>query len=337
MVERNKPINLGVSVPDFDAYPQTIIEAMRDIVLDENTTMHQMTKITGHPRLVNVLAKLYSQLLNNKVTGDNILITCGAFEALYCAIHSIINHGDEAIIIDPAYDEFEVLVKGAGGVPVHTCLKRTGDGTDWQLDLDDLEAKITDRTRLLTRLELEAIGQLCLKHNFIAVSDEVFEWLTYDGRTHHRIASLPGMYDRCVTIGSLGKACHVTGWRCGWAIAGNPVVRMGLVMAHMSCANSMPTIIQEAAARFFELELPRLGTGHSPSPTDNYWSQVTQMLDKKRHTMYGMLLAAGLTPMLPEGGFTMLADCTKLIDRLDLTEYADPKGKTVAFVRWLSA
>ncbi|CAG2112060.1 unnamed protein product, partial [Medioppia subpectinata] len=246
MVERNKPINLGVSVPDFDVYPQTIIEAMRDIVLDDNTTMHQMTKITGHPRLVNVLAKLYSQLLNNKVTGDNILITCGAFEALYCAIHSIINHGDEAIIIDPAYDEFEVLVKGAGGVPVHTCLKRTGDGTDWQLDLDDLEAKITDRTRviiintphnptgkvqslpLFTRSELEAIGQLCLKHNLIAVSDEVFEWLTYDGRTHHRIASLPGMYDRCVTIGSLGKACHVTGWRCGWAIAGNPVVRMGL-------------------------------------------------------------------------------------------------------------
>ncbi|CAG2117819.1 unnamed protein product, partial [Medioppia subpectinata] len=104
MAEVNKAINLGMGMPDFNAQPQSIMDAMCDVLVDGHYSLHQYTKSPGHPRLVKVLAKLYSHLLNNEVRDDNILITLGAYQAIHCALYGLINHGDEVIIIDPAYD-----------------------------------------------------------------------------------------------------------------------------------------------------------------------------------------------------------------------------------------
>ncbi|CAG2167135.1 unnamed protein product, partial [Oppiella nova] len=354
MAEINKPVNLGMGMPDFNAQPQSIMDAMSDIVANGQPSLHQYTKSPGHPRLVKVLARLYSKLIDTDIRDDNILITLGAYEAIHCAIYGLINTGDEVIIIDPAYDGYAMITRAAGGVPVHIALKRvdnTGAGDvecdEWELDFNELEAKFSTKTKLIiintphnplgkvfTREELEKIAQLCQKYNVIAVMDEVYEWLTYDGNRHFRLASLSGMFDRSITIGSLGKAFNVTGWRCGWAITGNPAIRDALILAHVTSIYVAPTIIQEAAARAFELELEKLEQNR---PEDMYWTQLSALLDKKRTVMYDMLSELGLKPMVPEGGYYMVADCRALIDRLDLDEYYDKRGKTFAFVRWLSA
>ncbi|CAG2103625.1 unnamed protein product [Medioppia subpectinata] len=289
---------------------------------------------------------------------DNILITLGAYQAIHCALYGLINHGDEVIIIDPAYDAYAMITRAAGGVPVHTALKRVdtcnyGNNNDitgadgWELDFADLEAKFNHNTRLIiintphnplgkvfTASELSRIGELCQKYDTIAIMDEVYEWLTYDNNTHCRLASMPGMYERTVTIGSLGKAFNVTGWRCGWAITGHPGIRHALTLAHMASVYCCPTPIQEAAARAFEIELDKLQLNHVDSM---YWTQLCALLDKKRALMYDMLTDMGLKPMVPEGGYYMVAECRALIDRLDLTAYYDKRGKTFEFVRWLSA
>ncbi|CAG2100359.1 unnamed protein product [Medioppia subpectinata] len=287
MAEVNKAINLGMGMPDFNAQPQSIMDAMCDVLVDGHYSLHQYTKSSGHPRLVKVLAKLYSHLLNNEVKDDNILITLGAYQAIHCALYGLINHGDEVIIIDPAYDAYATITRAAGGVPVHTALKRTD----------------TYRNE---------------NNNDITGAD----------------ALMPGMYERTVTIGSLGKAFNVTGWRCGWAITGHPGIRHALSLAHVVSVYCCPTPIQEAAARVFEIELDKLQLNHVDCM---YWTQLCALMGKKRTLMYDMLTDMGLKPMMPEGSYYMVADCQALIDRLDLTAYYDKRGKTFEFVRWLSA
>ncbi|XP_054162736.1 kynurenine aminotransferase-like isoform X2 [Oppia nitens] len=353
MVEINKPINLGMGCPDFDAWPQSIMEAMADIVQNGSCLLHQYTKSPGHPRLVKVLGQLYSHLLGRTVNGDdNILITIGAYEALHCTIYGLVNTGDQVIIIDPAYDAYDMITKAAGGIPVHVALKRMDNRVNgenhsgWTLDFEELESKFNARTRFIivntpnnplgkvyTKEELTKIADLCHKYNIIAIMDEVYEWLTYGSNEHFRLASLPGMFEKSITIGSLGKAFNVTGWRCGWAVTGNTKIREAMTLAHMSSVYVCPTPIQEAAARTFELELQKLRDNQID---DMYWTQLTSLLTKKRDMLFNMLSELGFNPMVPEGGYYLVADCRRLIDRLNLNDYFDKRGKTFSLVRWLS-
>ncbi|KOC59587.1 Kynurenine--oxoglutarate transaminase 3 [Habropoda laboriosa] len=230
-----KPLNLGQGFPDFHA-PENVTEALASVTTSDNPLLNQYTRGFGHPRLVNVIAKLYSKLLNRNLDANNeVLVTVGAYEALYTAFQGHTNPGDEWIIIEPFFDCYVPMVKCVGGVPRFIALKpRTTKGplssADWVFDRQELESLFNKKTKgiiintphnpvgkVFTLDELQFIANLAKKWNTLVISDEVYEWLVYEPYKHVRIATLPDMYERTITIGSAGKTFSVTGWKLGWA------------------------------------------------------------------------------------------------------------------------
>jgi len=173
--------------------------------------------------------------------------------------------------------------------------------------------------KVFNRQELERIAELCRKWNVLCVSDEVYEWLVFDGAEHIRICTLPGMWDRTITLGSAGKTFSVTGWKIGWAYGPAPLIR-NLQMVHQNSVSTCPTPLQEGVARSFEVELARLGQPES------YFLSLPRELKEKRDFMAKFLSEAGMRPTIPEGGYFMLADWSPLTDKVDLSSEPDNLG-----------
>jgi len=342
-----KPLNLGQGFPDFAA-PEHVVNALKRADGDTNVLVDQYTRGFGHPRLVNALAKLYTQELQRPIDANSeVLVTAGAYESLYATIMGLVNPGDEVIIIEPFFDCYQPQVILAGGTPVFVPLRpqKSGAGktssADWKLDPAELRAAFSPKTKAIvvntpnnplgkvyTRSELEEIAALCKEHDVVAIMDEVYEWMTYDGNTHVRMATLPGMWERTVTIGSAGKTFSVTGWKVGWTI-GPQALLAGPKVIHQHSVYTCSTPIQEAIAAGFELELSRRGTPQC------YFTELPAELAVKRDRMVGLLETAGLAPIVPEGGYFIMADVSGLAARVDVG--GDPKEtKDFRFVKWLS-
>ncbi|KAH8242808.1 hypothetical protein KR032_002311 [Drosophila birchii] len=343
-----KPLNLGQGFPD-DAAPEYVTHSLADIAKDENPLLHQYTRGYGHVRLVQALSKLYSGLVSKELNPlTDILITSGAYEALYSTIMGHVDVGDEVIIIEPFFDCYEPMVKMAGGVPRFIPLKlRKTEGTgpissaDWVLDDAEFEKLFNSKTKMIilntphnpigkvfNRKELERIAELCRKWNVLCVSDEVYEWLVFDGAEHIRICTLPGMWDRTITLGSAGKTFSVTGWKIGWAYGPAQLIR-NLQMVHQNSVYTCPTPLQEGVARSFEVELARLGKPES------YFLSLPRDLKQKRDYMAKFLSDAGMRPTIPEGGYFMLADWSPLADKVDLSSEPD-KHRDYKFTKWMT-
>ncbi|XP_068152184.1 LOW QUALITY PROTEIN: kynurenine aminotransferase [Drosophila tropicalis] len=341
-----KPLNLGQGFPD-DAAPSYVTESLADIAHDENPLLHQYTRGYGHVRLVQALAKLYNGLIGRELNPlSDILITSGAYEALYSTIMGHVDVGDEVIIIEPFFDCYEPMVKMAGGVPRFIPLKlRKTEGpissADWVLDDNELESLFNEKTKMIIlntphnpigkvfqRHELERLAELCRKWNVLCVSDEVYEWLVFDGAEHIRICTLPDMFDRTITIGSAGKTFSVTGWKIGWAYGPTHLIR-NLQMVHQNSVYTCPTPLQEGVARSFEVELDRLGQPES------YFLSLPHELQIKRDFMAKFLSEAGMRPTIPEGGYFMLADWSPLAKKIDLSSEQD-KHKDYKFTKWMT-
>lgn len=340
-----KPVNLGQGFPDFAA-PDHITKSLSEAVRNSNVLLNQYTRGFGHPRLVNAISKLYSKLIGRNLDPlKNILVTVGAYEALYCTIMGLVNPGDEVIIIEPFFDCYEPMTKLAGGVPVFIPLrapKTDGAHTsnDWILHKEELESKFTNKTKMIivntphnplgkvfTKSELEMIADLCKKNNVIVVMDEVYEWIVYKGQEHVRMAMLPDMWERTITIGSAGKTFSVTGWKLGWAYGPESLMR-GLCLLHQNVVYTCPTPIQEAVAIGFETEIERLG-----SP-DSYWKELSDMLEVKRDRMAKFLTSVGMVPTIPDGGYFMIADFSTLGSKITIDDEVGTKD--YKFVKWLS-
>lgn len=362
-------MNLGQGLPD-DLIPNYVIKSLNDVVNDPSTALHQYTRGFGHPRLINAISALYTNLLHmsNPINPQTeVLVTDGAYEALFCAIMGNVNPGDEVIIIEPYFDCYEPMVKLAGGIPRFIALAPRGvapgqpqTSADWKLDPTELESLFNDKTKAIIynnpnnplgkvfqRNEIDMIANLCKKHNVLVISDDVYEHMVYDDNEMIRIATLPDMWERTITIGSAGKTFSVTGWKLGWAVGPDNLLQ-NCQIAHQNCVYACPTPIQEAVARAFELELNRLD-----SP-ECYFRSLSVDLQDRRDLIASILEEAGMQPVIPEGGYFIMADwsgfskfetsiprmetnnnLTIAEDKVDLSSENDPEPD-MRFAKWLS-
>ncbi|XP_073334377.1 kynurenine--oxoglutarate transaminase 1-like [Pagrus major] len=341
-----KAVNLGQGFPDFSP-PKFIQEAFCKAVCG-GPLMHQYTRAFGHPPLVKSLAKFFSRIVGHEIDPlEDVLVTVGAYQALFCAFQALVNEGDEVIIVEPFFDCYQPMVKMAGGKAVYVPLRPVSVASgailssgDWVLSAEELASKFTPRTKAVVintpnnplgkvykTEELQMIADLCIKHDVLCISDEVYEWLTYDGAKHVKIASLPGMWERTVTVGSAGKTFSATGWKVGWAISSGQIIKRLKAMHQMSVFDCA-TAAQEAVAQGFEREYEVFGTPES------YFQQLPAMLHLKRNRLASCLESVGLQPIMPQGGYFMIADISSVkVDYNGQTPEDEPYD--FRFVKWL--
>lgn len=347
LATETKAVNLGQGFPDFSP-PQFVIDAL--VESTKTAKLHQYTRGPGHPRLVNAIAKLYSKLLGRTINPmTQVTTTIGAYSALYQCIQGHVNPDDELIVIEPFFDCYKPMTLIASGKLVYVPLRPspnadTGNGRypvsskDWVLDPEELAQAFSPKTKAIivnnpnnpigkvfTRSELEIIADLCKKHDVLCISDEVYEWLIYPGAEHVRIASLPGMWERTVTIGSAGKTFSCTGWKLGWGIGPDNLIKnMMTVGTNVNYTN--PTTLQEAVAVGFEVEIERLGK------PDSYFKELPALLLKKRDKMIEELRKVGFLPVVPQGGYYIMADT----GGLDI-KFNEPSEEPYdcRFVKWM--
>ena len=310
-------VNLGQGFPNFAA-PDFIKSAATSAI---DSDLNQYARGAGHPRLVNSLSQVYSPLFDRELDPlSEIVVTVGATEAIYATVQALVEPGDEVILIEPFYDSYPPSVIMAGGTPVYVPLRPRPDATgadQWILDMDELAAAFSPRTRLLilntphnpvgkvfSRRELSRIAELAQEHDILVLSDEVYEWMTYSHNSqqveHVRMATLPGMWERTITLGSAGKTFSVTGWKIGWAIAPAPIAN-AILMAHQWIPFAVATPFQEAVARGMEQVEERA-----------YFEWLSQMYQAKRDKLLNALDHVGLTPVRPDGSYFILFDTASL-------------------------
>lgn len=324
-------INLGQGFPDFAA-PDFIKNAAHKAIAAD---LNQYARGMGHPRLVQALAQVYAPLFGRELDPlAEIVVTTGATEGIFATIQAFIDPGDEVILLEPFYDSYPAAVEMAGGVPVYVPLRFSPNArtaAEWRLEMDDLRAAITPRTKMLLlntpmnpigkvfrREELEALAAVVQEHDLLLLSDEVYEWMVYPPGEHVRIATLPGMWERTITLGSAGKSFSVTGWKIGWAIAPAPLAN-AVNLAHQWIPFAVATPLQEAVAVALE-----------EAARGEYFPWLAEMYQSKRDRLMRALYEAGLPPMRPDGSYFIVADTSALT-----VPDSDPL-RDAAVAKWLT-
>ena len=218
---RTGSVNLGQGFPDEDG-PSAMIEAAVEALRGGR---NQYPPGRGTPELVDAVIRHQQRHYGLDLAPENVVVTTGATEAIAGALLGLVDPGDEVVVLEPYYDSYVAMIQIAGGVRRPVTLR----APDFRLDLDELAAAISHRTKLillntphnptgtvLTRAEVEGVAALAVEHDLIVVTDEVYEHLTFE-QEHIPISTLPGMFERTLTISSAGKTFSVTGWKIGWA------------------------------------------------------------------------------------------------------------------------
>jgi N-succinyldiaminopimelate aminotransferase len=219
---RTRSVNLGQGFPDVDGPPEVIARAVEALEHGHN----QYAPGPGVPALRQAIARHQQRHYGIELDPDaEVLVTTGCTEAIAAALLGLVDPGDEVVVLEPYYDSYVAMIQMAGGVRRPVTLR----APDFRLDVDELRAAVTPRTRfvllnsphnptgtVLTRAELQAVADLAVEHDLVVITDEVYEHLTY-GAEHVPIATLPGMAERTLTLSSAGKSYSFTGWKVGWA------------------------------------------------------------------------------------------------------------------------
>ena len=304
-------VNLGQGRPDFDGPREVVEAAVRAL---QSGSCNQYAPVRGIPELTEGIASHAAAFYNMNVDPENgVLVTPGGTEAIFCSIMGLIDPGEEVIVIEPFYDSYVPGLEMAGATPVFVSLHPP----DWIFDPDELRAAFNERTRAIiintpnnptgrvfTRAELELIAGLCRKHDVIVISDEVYEHLLFDDARHIPIASLPGMFERTVTIGSAGKTFGMTGWKIGW-VYGPPDLITGALRSSQFTSFATNHPAQVAVAHAFTLG-------------SSYYEEYQALYHGKRELMMQVLAGAGLKSILPQGTYFVMADFSELFDGDDV-------------------
>jgi N-succinyldiaminopimelate aminotransferase len=294
LAERTGAVNLGQGFPDEDGPAELLDAAQAAIRAGHN----QYSPLAGVPALREAIAAHQARWYGMEVDPETgVQVTFGATEAIAAALLALIDPGDEVVLIDPSYDAYAAAVALAGGVRRTVTLRPP----DWRLDPGELEAAIGPNTRALllntphnptgkvfSRDELETIAAACREHELVAITDEVYEHLVFDG-AHVPIATLDGMAERTVTISSLGKTFSCTGWKVGWACGPADLVgAVGAAKQYLTFAGATP--LQHAGA--VALGLP-----------DEWYAAFAGGMRERRDRLCAGLAEAGLDVIRPAGTY----------------------------------
>ena len=314
-------VNLAQGMPNF-APPKALIEAAHRALDDPDLQQYAIT--WGAPRLRRAIAEKYRRFYGMSVDPErHVTVCCGSTETMLATLLAVLSPGDEVIIFEPFYENYGPGCIIAGAEPVWVPLMPP----DFTFDPDRLRRAVSPRTKAIvfnspnnpsgkvfSQEELAVIAEVCLQHDLLAITDEIYEHIVYDGHGHTPIATLPGMAERTITISGISKSYSVTGWRVGYAVA-PPEISVGIRRAHDFVTVGAPHPLQEAAVT--ALEFP-----------DTYYVDLREGYQARRDLMLGYLERAGFVCYRPRGAYYILTDVGHFMQRHGVED-------DTAFAMWL--
>ncbi len=316
LATRHGAVNLSQGFPDFPAPDVVKAEAARAVMADVN----QYAITWGAKRLRDALVAKQQRFTGLTFDPEReVAVCCGSTECMAAVMLALVDPGDEVIVFEPYYENYGPDAILCGAVPRFVRLREP----DWSFDPNELAAAFNARTRAIvvntpnnptgkvfSRAELEQIAALCRHWDVIAITDEIYEHILYDGAEHVSMAALEGMRERTVTVSGLSKTWSVTGWRIGWCLA-PPDLTGAIRKVHDFLTVGAPAPLQEAAA--VALEMP-----------DDYFTKLAASYRERREFLLPVLEAAGFRTFPPRGAYYVMTD---------ISEFGFPDD--VTFARWL--
>jgi len=316
LAQQYNALNLGQGKPDFDTPPDIVAQLVQAAQAGQ---YNQYAPGPGIASLRQAIASHAARFYDLEIDPTKgVVVTSGATEGIFSAILGLVDPGDEVIVIEPFYDSYVPNIVMANAIPVCVPLHPP----TWTFDADELRSAFSKKTRALilntpqnpsgrvfTRQELTMIAELCIEYDVTVIADEVYEHLIFAPAQHIPIATLPGMFERTVTVSSAGKLFSMTGWKIGW-VYGSPDLVQGVLGAHQFVTFAVHHPSQEAIA--YALNLP-----------DTYYETFQAMYEKKRQLILTALDGAGLKSHVPEGTYFVMADYSDVFDGtpLEFTRY----------------
>lgn len=315
-------INLSQGFPDFDP-PKEILEALK--VAAEHGP-HQYSITFGAKNFRNALADMYTKKWNRPIDPDKeIVVTCGGTEAMMAAMMTVCNPGDKVAVFSPFYENYGADAILSGADPIYIPLVPP----DFHYDRAVLEQAFRDGAKALilcnpsnpcgkvfTMGEMEEIAELAKRYDAFVITDEVYEYIIYDGNRHISMAALPGMYERTITCSSLSKTYSMTGWRLGYLIGPERVIEAAKkVHDFLTVGAAAP--LQEAAV-----------TGLKFGP--EYYEWLKDLYTEKRDYLCGRLEQMGLPHTTPQGSYFVLVDISGFLERPEFSGWTD-----LEFCEWM--